>query len=155
MESPPTEVSPVPYSRGLKGVLAKARRGGKESSYTLSINGTENSSDSHGIRSSAESLQYKERTSREPSIDDGSTTNRSRPLAKLIPARIKKKLRKQEREEDKGEDGEEGQQTDGRGCIILDPVATSTDTKRPTDNRSQSTLGDSSPITYDSDETES
>jgi hypothetical protein len=46
----------APSSKGLKGVLAKARRGLKDNSSTLSVNSTDNSSSSHGgIRSSIDS----------------------------------------------------------------------------------------------------
>lgn len=159
MDTSPTEASPVQSTRGFKGVLAKARRGGKDTaSNTSFFNGTDNnSSDSHGIRSSVESLQAleKDRASKESSIDDGTTTTKSRTLAKLIPARIKKKLKKQEsleREEEQGEDGEEGEHMDGHGNI-MDPAPAAASTA--VGSSRQNTIGGDSLILYDSDETES
>lgn len=154
MDTSPTEASPVQSTRGFKGVLAKARRGGKDTASSPSFfNGTDNnSSDSHGIRSSVESLQAleKDRASRESSIDDGTTMTKSRTLAKLIPARIKKKLKKQgglEREEEQGEDGEEG------GNAITDPAPAATSTA--VGSSRQNTVSGDSLISCDSDETES
>lgn len=162
METAASEVSPPPSGRGLKGVLAKARRGGKDSASTPSNNGTDNSSESHGIRSSLESIRERARTSRESSIDDGTlTTSKSHSLSKLIPGRIKKRLKKHggtEREEGSEEQAEEGdQEEDGRGRSISDQAATSADPKRPTPtgSRSQSTLNGSSLISYDDSDTES
>lgn len=159
MDTSPTEASPVQSTRGFKGVLAKARRGGKDTAPSPSFfNGTDNSSDSHGIRSSVESLQAleKDRASRESSIDDGTTTTKSRTLAKLIPARIKKKLKRQgslEREEEQGEDGEEREHMDGHGNAIMDPAPASTSTA--VGSSRQNTTGGDSLMSYDSDETES
>lgn len=157
MDTSPTEASPVQSTRGFKGVLAKARRGGKDTASSTSFfNGTDNnSSDSHGIRSSVESLQAleKDRASKESSIDDGTTTTKSRTLAKLIPARIKKKLKKQgslEREEEQGEDGEEGEHMDGHG---MDPAPAAASTA--VGSSRQNAIGGDSLISYDSDETES
>lgn len=152
MDTSPTEASPVQSTRGFKGVLAKARRGGKDTASSTSFfNGTDNnSSDSHGIRSSVESLQALEK---ESSIDDGTTTTKSRTLAKLIPARIKKRLKKQgslEREEEQGEDGEEGEHMDGHG---MDPAPAAASTA--VGSSRQNTIGGDSLISYDSDETES
>lgn len=161
MDTSPTEASPVQSTRGFKGVLAKARRGGKDTASSPSFfNGMDNnSSDSHGIiRSSVESLQAleKDRASRESSIDDGTTMTKSRTLAKLIPARIKKKLKKQggpEREEEQGED----EHVDGRarhGNAITDPAPAATSTAGGSSR--QNTVGGDSLISYDSDdETES
>lgn len=147
-------------TRGFKGVLAKARLGGKDTASSPSFfSGTDNnSSDSHGIRSSVESLQAleRDRASRESSIDDGTTTTKSRTLSKLIPARIKKKLKKQgslEREEEQGEDREEGEQVDGHGNAIMDPAPAATST--PVGSSSQNTIVGNSLNSYDSDETES
>lgn len=115
-----------------------------------------NSSDSHGvIRSSVESLQAleKDRASRESSIDDGTTMTKSRTLAKLIPARIKKKLKKQggpEREEEQGED----EHVDGHGNAITNPAPAATSTAVGGSSR-QNIVGGDSLISYDSDETES
>lgn len=162
METTASEVSPPPSGRGLKGVLAKARRGGKDSIVSLSNNGVDNGSENHGIRSSLESISGKVRTSRGSSIDDGTvTTSKSHPLSKLIPSRIKKKLKKHgttERDEESEEQGEDGdQEEDGRGRSIGDQAATAADPKRPTPtgSRSQSTLGGSSLITYDDSDLES
>lgn len=156
MDTSPTEASPVQSTRGFKGVLAKARRGGKDTASNPSFfNGMDNnSSDSHGIiRSSVESLQAleKDRASRESSIDDGTTMTKSRTLAKLIPARIKKKLKKQggpEREDELGED-----ELDGHGNAITDPASAATSTA--VGSSRQNTVGGDSLISYDSDETES
>lgn len=162
METAVSEVSSPTSGRGLKGVLAKARRGGKDSSSTPPNNSTDNSSDGHGVRSSLDSVRERIRTSRESSIDDGTvTTSKSHSLSKLIPGRIKKRLRKHggtEREEESEELGEDGgQEEDGRGRSISDQSATSAEPKRSTrtGSRSQSTLGGSSLITYDESETES
>lgn len=161
MESAASEVSPPPSGRGLKSVLAKARRGGKDSSSTPSNNGTDNSSEGHGIRSSIESIRERARTSRESSIDDGMvTTSKSHPLSKLIPGRIKKRLKKYggtEREEESEEQGEEGdQEEDGRGRSISDQAATSTNLgSRESHRQSQSTMDSSSLATYDDSDTES
>lgn len=157
MDTSPTEGSPAQSTRGLKGVLAKARRGGKDTVSSPSFfNGMDNnSSDSHGIiRSSVESLQAleKDRASRESSIDDGTTVTKSRTLAKLIPARIKKKLKKQggpEREDEQGED----EHVDGHGNAITDPAPAATSTA--VGSSRQNTVGGDSLISYDSDETES
>lgn len=161
METAASGVSPPPSGRGLKGVLAKARRGGKDGSSTPSNNGTENSSEGRGVRSSLDSIRDKVRTSRGSSIDDGTvSTSKSHSLSKLIPGRIKKRLKKHggtEREESE-EQGEEGDQDeDGRGRSISDQAATSADPKRPTPagSTSQSTLGGSSLISYDDPDTES
>lgn len=156
MDTSPTEASPVQSTRGFKGVLAKARRGGKDTASSPSFfNGMDNNnSDSHGIiRSSVESLQAleKDRASRESSIDDGTTMTKSRTLAKLIPARIKKKLKKQggpEREEEQGED-----ELDGHGNAITGPAPAATSTA--VGSSRQNTVGGDSLISYDSDETES
>lgn len=184
METAAADVPPEPSGRGFKAVLAKTRRGAKDTSSTPSIHGTENSSDSHAIRSSIESVKEKLRASRESSIGDGTTTtSKSRTLSKLIPGRIKKKLKglgvserdeESERQEPgQGEEageksaGERGQeQDDGRGGSIIDQAATSssssadprnnhhTPTGRPAGSESQSTLGDSSLITSDDSEPE-
>lgn len=162
METAAAEVSPSPSGRGLKGVLAKARRGGKDSSSVPSNNGTDNSSESHVIRSSLESIRERARTSRESSIDDGTVvTSKSHSLSKLLPGRLKKRLKKHgatDREEEPEEQGEDGdQEEDGRGRSISDQAATSADPRRstPTGSRSQSTLGGSSLMTYDETDTES
>lgn len=159
MDASPTEASPVQSTRGFKGVLAKARRGKDTASSTSFFSGTDNNnSDSHGIiRSSAESLQIleKDRASRESSIDDGTTMTKSRTLAKLIPARIKKKLKNQggqEREEDRGE-AEEGEHVDGHGNAITDPTHAAT--SPAVGGSRHNTVGGDSLISYDSDETES
>lgn len=159
MDTSPTEASPVQSTRGFKGVLAKARRGKDTASSPPFFDGTDNnSSDSHGIRSSVESLQAleKDRASRESSIDDGTTMTKSRTLAKLIPARIKKKLKKQgglEREEEQVEDGEEGEHVDGHGNKITDPAPAASSTA--VGSSRQNTVGGDSLISYDSDDTES
>lgn len=175
MEGAAAEVSPEPAGRGLKSILTKARRGEKDPSSRTSIDGTDNSSETHGVRSSIDSVRGRIRASRESSIDGGTTTTiKSRTLSKLIPARIKKKLKKpeerDEQEEGKGGEaeertGEQGQD-DGRGRRITDQPATSSasapasaDPHSPIERRagseSQSTLGGSSLIPSDDSETES
>ena len=49
------ENSPVPSGRGLKGMLAKARRNKADNSSTTSFNGTEDSNESRGIKESMDS----------------------------------------------------------------------------------------------------
>ena len=177
MDTATAEVPPESSGLGFKSVLTKARRGGKDTSSTPSINGTENSSDSHAIRSSIESVKEKIRASRESSINDGTTTtSKSQRLSKLIPVRIKKKLKKsrvlewdeeperQGQGEGVGEQlGERDQEEDERGRSIIDQAATSSSsadphnvkpTRRPAGSESQSTLGDSSLITSDDSDTE-
>ena len=159
METATVDVSPAPSGRGLKGVLAKARRAGKDTSSTTSVNGTDNSSDSHRLRSSIDSTRDRARTSRESSIDDGTTTaSNTRKLSKLIPGRIKQKLKKKggaEREGELEEQEEEEDQDDGRGRRTSDQAATSADLTRSAGSRSQSTLGGISLITIDDPDSES
>lgn len=150
MESPAAETSPATSGLGFKGMFSKARRGGKDTSSTPSINGTDNSSEGHGVRSSIDSVRDKLRPSRESSIDDGTIVSKPRKLSKLIPGRMKRKKKKNQEGEDDQQDDEDGQDDH------VEQPATSTQ-PRPQPNtgrRSQSTLGgdgDSSLITYDSD----
>ncbi len=143
MEQPASEeASPAPSERGLKGVLAKARRSRMDNSSTPSVNGTDNSSEGHGIRNSVDSLLDKALPSRHPSIDGGKPTA-SDKLSKLVPARIKKKRR--ERKE------AEQQQEEVRGRIIGSQGGASGDYESQSGQQSPGDDGGSSLITMDSD----
>lgn len=83
-----------PSRRGLRAALAKARRSGKDTSSTPSINGTDNSSEGHGIRTSIDSTRDQSGGSRKSSVDDGTTLSKTRKLTnKLLPKSIVKKLK--------------------------------------------------------------
>lgn len=143
MEQPASkEPSPAPSERGLKGVLAKARRSRMDNSSTPSVNGTDNSSEGRGIRTSVDSLQDKTLPSRLPSSDDGKPTA-SDKLSKLVPARIKKKRR--ERKE------AEQQQEEVRGRSIGSQGGPSGDYESQSGQQSPGDDGGSSLITMDSD----
>lgn len=154
MDSVTQETSPARSSKGLKSVLRKARPGRKDNASTLSVNGTDNSSNGRGgIRSSIDSTvgKLKSHTTEESSQNDGDDTG-SHGISKLIPARIRKKRRKAREAAEQDEDGA------ARGRSIGDrpsngaigDLAASEIT-----GESQSTLDDdddgSSLITYDSD----
>ncbi|KAI4129425.1 MAG: hypothetical protein LQ338_002265 [Usnochroma carphineum] len=153
MDGGAQETSPEPSSRGLKGVLSKARRGGKNNDSVVSFN--DNSSGSHGVRSSIDSARDKLRASRGSSIDDGLSTNNSGGISKLIPTRIQNKRRERKaakqaakEEEEAQEDGERGR---GRGRSISEQAATAAGTL-PLPSRSRSTLGEEgSLLTNDSE----
>ncbi|KAL8687155.1 MAG: hypothetical protein Q9218_006595 [Villophora microphyllina] len=151
MDSDTKEVSPEPSKRGLKSVLSKARRGGKNNASTVSINGADTSSDSHGIRSSIDSGQDKLRASRGSSLDDGASVNASSNISKLIPSRIQKKRqeRKAAKQAAKEEaEAQEAQEDDGRGRSISEQAATAAVPL----TRSRSTLAEEgSLMTNDSD----
>lgn len=131
METSAADTSPTPSGRGFKGVLAKARRPGNSS--TPSINGTDNSSEGHGLRSSIDSVGDKLRVSRQSSVDDGSTSNKSRKLSKLIPKRILKKVGNRGATGESRREEEEAGEGDRRGRTIVGQAATSM--------RSRSALG--------------
>ena len=114
MESTAADTSPATSTRGFKGVFSKARRSGKDNSSTTSINGTDNSSEANGIRSSVDSVRENGRAARQSS-EDGTTTTKARKLSKLIPGRLRRKKNNQdgvdrpgEEEENDVEDGERG-----------------------------------------------
>ena len=93
MEPPASDNSPTPSGRGLKAVLTKTRRPGKDdNSPTPSVNSTNYSSEGHGRRSSIESTQDKLRLFPRSSIDDGPASPKARKLSKLNPKRILKKV---------------------------------------------------------------
>ena len=144
MESEAAEASPDLSQHGFKGILSKARNKSKANDSKVSINGTDNSSDSHGIRSSIDSARDKLRASRTSSLDDGLPANNS-SMSKLIPKRIQKK-RKERKEAKQAAKQEETQEDDGRGRSISEQAATSAAPQQ----RSRSTLGESL-ITNDSD----
>lgn len=140
------ETSPAPSSRGLKGLLAKARGSRKDSSSAASVNGTEGGSE---IRNSVDSLIDKERFSRKSSTDDGAPSTGDK-MSKLIPNRIKRRRRKREEAEQQRQDDEQD-----RGIkSSSSQTATSRDPSIQTRHKSQSTLdddGEGSLITLDSD----
>lgn len=159
MESAPVDVSPAPSTRGFKGVLSKARRGGKDNSSTPSINGTETSSEANGIRSSIESSQENSRAGRQ-SLEDGASISKPRKLSKMILGRLRRKKPSQDGVGDQqGEEEEEEEadevDDDRRGRSISE-VATTSITLQPTTNsRSQSLQdgdGGSSPIPHATDD---
>ncbi|KAL8709894.1 MAG: hypothetical protein Q9225_007387 [Loekoesia sp. 1 TL-2023] len=145
MEGEAREASPEPSTRGLKSVLSKARRGGKNNASKVSIN--DNSSDSYGIRSSLDSSQDKLRVSRGSSFDDSLSTANTSSMSKLIPARIQKK-RKERKATKQAAKEEEEAEDDGPGRSIGEQAATAA----PLLQRSQSTLAEEgSLMTNDSD----
>ncbi|KAL8947988.1 MAG: hypothetical protein Q9222_005783 [Ikaeria aurantiellina] len=155
MDEAPKEVSPEPSSRGLKGVLTKARRGTKPNTSKVSINGIDDSSDSHGIRSSIDSSNDRIRPSRGSSIDDTISTNTSTGISKLIPNRIQKKRRERkaakEAAQDEADAEAEAVEDDGRGRSISKQAATAA---APL-NRSRSTLGENASLMTNDSEGES
>ncbi len=115
MEQPVSkEASPASSERGLKGVLAKARRSRKDNSSTPSVNGTDNSSEGQGIRNSVDSLLDKALPSRHSSIDDEKSSAGDK-LSKLIPARIQKKRRERKEAEQQQQYEERGRSISDRG----------------------------------------
>ncbi|KAL8901177.1 MAG: hypothetical protein Q9207_005336 [Kuettlingeria erythrocarpa] len=148
MDGQAKEVSPEPSTRGLKGVLSKARRGGKPNASVVSIN--DNSSDSHGVRSSIDSSQY--RASRGSSLDDGLPSNGSSGISKLLPKGIQKKRRDRKAAKETAKNGEEAQEDDGRGRSISEQAATAAAPAAPLQSGSRSTLAETgSLLTNDSD----
>lgn len=112
MEQPGSkESSPAPSERGLKGVIAKAKRSRKDNPSTTSVNGTDNGTDNgsegHSLRNSVDSLVDKALSTRHSSVDDSKSTAGDK-LSKLVPARIQKKRRErkeavqQQYEEERG-----------------------------------------------------
>lgn len=143
MEQPASkEASPAPSERGLKGVLAKARRSRNDNSSTTSVNGGDNSSEGHGIRNSVDSLLEKALPPRNSSVDDGKPTAGDK-LSKLVPARIKKK-RRERKEAEQQQEEERGRSIGDQGGIIGDHHPQSGQ-QSPGDD------GGSSLITMDSD----
>ena len=165
MESAAVDVSPAPSTRGFKGVLSKARRGGKDNSSTPSINGTDNGSEANGIRSSIESSQENGRAGRQ-SLEDGASISKPRKLSKIILRRLRRKKPSQDGEGDQqGEEEEEDEaddvDDDRRGRSISEVATTSTTLQPTTSSRSQSLRdggrgehedGGSSPIPHATDD---
>ena len=143
-QSASKEASPAPSERGLKGVLAKARRSRQDNSSTTSISGTDNGSDGHGIRNSVDSLLDKALPIRHSSVDDDEKSTAADKLSKLIPARIKKK-RRERKEVERQQDDEE------RGRSIGDQGGASADHESHSGQQSPGGDGGSSLITMDSD----
>lgn len=141
-QSASKEASPAPSERGLKGVLAKARRSRMDNSSTPSVNGTDNSSEGRGIRNSIDSLLDKALPSRHPSVDDGKPTAGDK-LSKLVPARIKKKRRERKEAEE--------QQEQERGRSIGSQGGASADHDPQSGQQSPGDDGGSSLITLDSE----
>ena len=142
-----TENSPVPSGRGLKGMLAKARRNKADNSSTTSFNGTEDSNESRGIKESVDSALDKLKA-----VARGDADNPESPgisgITKLI---TRPRRRKGKKHKDLGD----GVATEtSRGRTIRD----SKDPASPAlGNGSQSTLdddGESSLMTDDSGEEE-
>lgn len=149
------EISPAPSasSKGFKGVIAKARIGRKDESSATSLNGTDDSSERSGIRDSVDSLidrAREARASKGSSIDDNGLPSGPSNLSKLIPGRVKKKLKKREEAVKQQEEEADG----GRGRSLEDQTATSALLDAIPNNRRRSTLeedGADSLITVDSE----
>ena len=144
MDAPSQETSPAPSAsaatskKGFKGAVAKARLGRNKDESTVSLNGSNEGSESGGLRHSVDSLIDKARDSRKPSLDDDGLPPGPSNLSKLIPGRVKKKRRKRE-------EAEQLQQelADNRGRSVEDQTATSAEPRKLSkDNRSRSTLGE-------------
>ncbi|KAI4172322.1 MAG: hypothetical protein LQ343_003580 [Gyalolechia ehrenbergii] len=148
MEGDTKEVSPEPSTRRLKSVLSKARHG-KSNASKVSIN--DESSDSHGIRSSIDSSMDIFRASRGSSLDDSLSTKNSSAMSKLIPNRIQKK-RKERKASKIATKEEEEAEDNGRGRSISHQAATAA---TPLQQRSRSTLADESSLMTDDSEAES
>ncbi|KAL8940378.1 MAG: hypothetical protein Q9216_002849 [Gyalolechia sp. 2 TL-2023] len=145
MEGDTKDVSPEPSTRRLKSVLTKARNGKKNTSK-VSIN--DESSDSHGIRSSIDSSMDIFRASRGSSLDDSFSTKNSSAMSKLIPNRIQKKRKERKASKIAAKEEEEAEDN-GRGRSITHQAATAA---APLQQRSRSTLADEgSLMTQDSD----
>ena len=148
-QSPVKDTSPAPStaSKGLKGVMAKARLGRKEDASTVSMTGTEDSGERNGLRNSVDSLI---RNSTRSSTDEGQPSGTAKLKSKLIPKRIKRKLE----EKDQVEKQLQADEEDARGRSVEDQTATSAERPYPSMNRSRSTLGDeegNSLLTVESD----
>ena len=128
------EPSPAPStaSKGLKGVMAKARRGRKDDSSTAT--GTDDSGEGIGQRDSVDSLV---RNSTRTSIDEGQPSGSSK-MSKLIPKRIKRKMEQKEEAERQLQAEEE----DARGRSVEDSTATSAGASGLSAKRSRSTMAD-------------
>ncbi|KAL8954621.1 MAG: hypothetical protein Q9193_007167, partial [Seirophora villosa] len=120
MDGDAKEASPEPSSHGLKSILTKARRGGKNTSV-VSIN--DNESDTHAIRSSIDSSL---RVSGGSSLDDARSINSSNGISKLMPNRIQKKRRERKaaKQAAKEEENDDTREDDGRGRSISGQAAT-------------------------------
>lgn len=152
MDGQAKDQSPAPSTaqstRGIKGIVAKARLGRNKDESTTSLNGSDESSEQNGVRNSVDSLIDKVRDSRKSSLDDGLPSGPSN-LSKLIPGRVKKKRRQREEAEQIQQE-----QAEGRGRSAEDQRATSAEPRKLSkDNRSRSTLGEDggSLITVDSE----
>lgn len=148
MEGDTKEVSPEPSSRRLKSVLTKARYGKKNASK-VSIN--DESSDSHGIRSSIDSTMDLFRASRGSSLDESISTKNSSAMSKLIPNRIQKKRKERKASKIAAREEEEAEEN-GRGRSISDQAATAA---TPLQERSRSTLADEASLMTNDSEAES
>lgn len=148
MESAAKETSPAPSSKGLKSVLTKARRGLKDNSSTLSVNGTDTSSNSHGgLRSSIDSTveKLKPRTSADTSQNEGDKSGSS-GIAKLISSRSRKKRKKARAA------AEQDQEEATRGCSIGERASHgASGDLDASDKTPEDDDGGSSLLTYDSD----
>ncbi len=127
------EPSPAPSttSKGLKGVIAKARRSRKDdSSITTGADDTNDDNE----RNSIDSLV---RNSTRSSIDDGQSGASSK-MSKLIPKRIKKRMEQKEEAERQQQAGDE----DARGRSWEDSTATSAGKPGLSMKTSRSTMAD-------------
>ncbi|MCJ1389055.1 hypothetical protein MMC18_001909 [Xylographa bjoerkii] len=139
------EVSPAPSGRGLKGMLAKARRNKLDNSSTTSFPTSEGSNESHGIRDSMDSALEKIKNAARKD-NDPSDTSGGVSIAKLIPGTRKRKEHKRRAKQDAGDaEGPRGRSMgDGEGA-----------TGTGLSNENQGTLDDddeSSLMTEDSEE---
>ncbi|KAL8733252.1 MAG: hypothetical protein Q9166_002269 [cf. Caloplaca sp. 2 TL-2023] len=150
MDGEVKEVSPEPSTRGLKSVLTKARRGGRNNASKVSVNGTDNSG---SIRSSIDSSHDRIRASRGSSLDEGLSTNNTASISKLIPNRIQKKRneRKAAKQAAQEQDELDAQEEDGRGRSISQQAATAAAPLQ----RSRSTLGEEASLLTNDSEDES
>ena len=150
MEPPIPETSPPPSARGLKGVLAKARRNLKDNSSTTSVNGPDGSG---GLRSSIDSTAEKlrARSGGDNGRDDGENPG-SAGLSALIPGRIKK--RRKRRQEEAARERDEWEKPRGRSMGDADMMATNGLDRSSDIFDDDDDDGDSSMLTYES-ETES
>lgn len=156
METARAETSPAPSATGLKGVLAKARRGrgNNPSTSTLSLNGTDsNGTGARSVRSSIDHTvdKIKARVSGEHDDEDRSSPSR---IAKLLPGNSKRRRKKKKREAEADEELQHAEDLQ-RGRSITEQSSTGSADLDGTVDRSRDTLDDdarSSQMTYDSDE---
>lgn len=152
MESVTQEASPARSSKGLKGVLRKARHGHKDNASTLSVNGTDNSGSSRGgVRSSIDSITEKLKSNgTDESAQNNEDDSGAARISKLIPGRIRKKRRKA-RQTAEREQESRGRSVEDRP--INDKIGDNEASETTGEGQSvdDDDDGSSSLITYDSD----